>query len=132
MIYGQNAIRKKNESLNFLKVDGPLSAPRRDPAWRGSHSPTAAISATHSKCNGSSHEDHSIGEALGPTFLPSLARQLGSRLDAVVSRLETQAKMNLINKSFAGIVKSLEKALSTSNLEQVSRSTRTHVESACA
>mmetsp|Transcript_39659 Transcript_39659/g.126727 ORF Transcript_39659/g.126727 Transcript_39659/m.126727 type:complete len:205 (+) Transcript_39659:133-747(+) len=63
-IYAQNAIRKKTEQLNYLK--------------------------------------------------------LGSRLDAVVSRLDTQAKMNVINKSMAGIVKSLEKALSQSNLEQVS------------
>lgn len=45
--------------------------------------------------------------------------QLGSRLDAVVSRLETQAKMQLINKNMAGIVKSLEKALTSNNLEQV-------------
>ena len=36
----------------------------------------------------------------------------------MVSRLETQAKMNVINKSFAGIVKSLERALNTNNLEQ--------------
>lgn len=62
-IYAQNAIRKKTEQLNYLK--------------------------------------------------------LGSRLDAVVSRLETQAKMNMINKNMAGIVKSLEKALTTNNLEQV-------------
>lgn len=62
-IYAQNAIRKKTEQLNYLK--------------------------------------------------------LGSRLDAVVSRLETQAKMQLINKNMAGIVKSLEKALNSNNLEQV-------------
>ena len=61
-IYAQNAIRKKSEQLNFLK--------------------------------------------------------LGSRLDAVVSRLETQAKMSVINKSFAGIVKTLERALNNNNLEQ--------------
>lgn len=63
-IYAQNAIRKKTEQLNYLK--------------------------------------------------------LGSRLDAVVSRLETQAKMNAINRNMAGIVKSLEKSLNTHNLEQVS------------
>jgi len=63
-IYAQNAIRKKSEQLNYLK--------------------------------------------------------LGSRLDAVVSRLETQAKMNVVNKSMAGIVKSLEKSLNANNLEQVS------------
>mmetsp|Transcript_21525 Transcript_21525/g.25916 ORF Transcript_21525/g.25916 Transcript_21525/m.25916 type:complete len:207 (-) Transcript_21525:370-990(-) len=62
-IYAQDAIRKKTEQLNYLK--------------------------------------------------------LGSRLDAVVSRLETQAKMNVINKSMANIVKSLEKALTANNLEQV-------------
>jgi charged multivesicular body protein 1 len=50
---------------------------------------------------------------------PRFAAQLGSRLDAVVSRLETQSKMNLINKSFAGIVKSLERALASNNLTQV-------------
>lgn len=37
-----------------------------------------------------------------------------------MSRLETQSKMNLINKSFAGIVKSLDRALASNNLEQVS------------
>ena len=51
-IYAQNAIRKKNETLNYLR--------------------------------------------------------LASRLDAVVSRLDTQAKMNVINKSMAGIVKALD------------------------
>jgi len=62
-IYAQDAIRKKTEQLNYLK--------------------------------------------------------LGSRLDAVVSRLETQAKMNVINKSMVGIVKTLEKALNNNNLEQM-------------
>ena len=38
-----------------------------------------------------------------------------------MSRLETQSKMNLINKSFAGIVKSLERALASNNLTQVSQ-----------
>merc|ERR1712157_684155 len=35
--------------------------------------------------------------------------KLSSRLDAVVSRLETQAKMQMVNKNMAGIVKSLER-----------------------
>lgn len=62
----------------------------------------------------SSHVTDSEGR-----LLPRWALQLGSRLDAVVSRLETQAKMQLINKNMAGIVKSLEKALTSNNLEQV-------------
>ena len=62
-IYAQNAIRKKNESLNYLR--------------------------------------------------------LASRLDAVVSRLDTQAKMQTVNKSMAGIVKALDKSLASNNLEQV-------------
>jgi charged multivesicular body protein 1 len=62
-IYAQNAIRKKNESLNYLR--------------------------------------------------------LASRLDAVVSRLDTQAKMQIVNKSMAGIVKALGKSLASNNLEQV-------------
>ncbi|KAK9808977.1 hypothetical protein WJX72_007338 [[Myrmecia] bisecta] len=62
-IYAQNAIRKKNEQLNYLR--------------------------------------------------------LGSRLDAVVSRLDTQAKMQVINKSMAGIVKALDQALANNNLERV-------------
>ena len=37
-----------------------------------------------------------------------------------MSRLETQSKMNVINKSFAGIVKSLERAMASNNLTQVS------------
>merc|ERR1712188_338357 len=46
--------------------------------------------------------------------------KLASRLDAVVSKLETQSKMNQVNKSMAGIVKSLDRALKTNPLEQVS------------
>lgn len=62
-IYAQNAIRKKNEELNYLR--------------------------------------------------------LASRLDAVVSRLDTQAKMMSVNKNMAGIVKALDKALAANNLEKV-------------
>merc|ERR1712087_952061 len=64
-IYAQNAIRKRTEQLNYLK--------------------------------------------------------LASRLDAVVSKLETQSKMNTVNKNMAGIVKSLDRALQANNLEQVSQ-----------
>ena len=46
--------------------------------------------------------------------------KLASRLDGVVSRLETQAKMNRVNKNMAGIVKSLESSLKDLNLEKVS------------
>ncbi|QDZ25869.1 intracellular transport protein [Chloropicon primus] len=47
--------------------------------------------------------------------------KLASRLDAVVSKLETQSKMNTVNKSMAGIVKALDRALQSNNLEQVSQ-----------
>ena len=46
--------------------------------------------------------------------------KLSSRLDGVVSRLETQAKMNMVNKNMAGIVKSLDQSLKDMNLEAVS------------
>lgn len=62
-IYAQNAIRKKNESLNYMK--------------------------------------------------------LASRLDATVSRLDTQAKMQMVTKSMTGIVSNLEKALASNNLEKI-------------
>ncbi|GLI69280.1 hypothetical protein VaNZ11_013857 [Volvox africanus] len=62
-IYAQNAIRKKNEQLNYMK--------------------------------------------------------LASRLDATVSRLESQAKMQMVQKNMAGIVKSLEKAMASNNLETI-------------
>ena len=62
-IYAQNAIRKKTEALNYLK--------------------------------------------------------LASRLDATVSRLDAQAKMQAVTKSMAGIVKSLDKALASNNLDKV-------------
>ncbi len=62
-IYAQNAIRKKNEQLNYMK--------------------------------------------------------LASRLDAVVSRLDTQAKMQMVTKSMSSIVKSLEGALASNNLEKI-------------
>ncbi|XP_072967364.1 ESCRT-related protein CHMP1B-like [Typha angustifolia] len=46
--------------------------------------------------------------------------RLASRLDAVVARLDTQAKMQVISKSMGSIVKSLESALSTGNLQKTS------------
>lgn len=61
--YAENAIRKRNEQLNYIK--------------------------------------------------------LASRLDAVVSRLDTQAKMQMVNKTMAGIVTSLDKALSSNNLDKI-------------
>lgn len=62
-IYAQNAIRKKNEALNYLR--------------------------------------------------------LGSRLDAVVSRLDTQAKMQTVNRSMVSIVGALERSLAGNNLERM-------------
>jgi charged multivesicular body protein 1 len=62
-IYAQNAIRKKTEQLNYLK--------------------------------------------------------LASRLDAVVSKLGTQATMQSVNKNMVGIVKNLERALASNNLVQI-------------
>ncbi|CAM6088635.1 unnamed protein product [Calypogeia fissa] len=64
-IYAQNAIRKRTEQLNYLR--------------------------------------------------------LSSRLDAVVSRLDTQAKMMNINKSMSSIVKALDTALASNNLEKMSQ-----------
>ncbi|KAF2927772.1 hypothetical protein DAI22_06g229900 [Oryza sativa Japonica Group] len=46
--------------------------------------------------------------------------RLASRLDAVVARLDTQAKMQVIGKSMANIVKSLDSALATGNLQKMS------------
>ncbi|XP_057524749.1 ESCRT-related protein CHMP1-like [Amaranthus tricolor] len=46
--------------------------------------------------------------------------RLASRLDAVVSRLDTQAKMQTIGKSMGSIVKSIESSLNSSNLQKMS------------
>ncbi|KAI3991773.1 hypothetical protein MKX01_038171 [Papaver californicum] len=46
--------------------------------------------------------------------------RLASRLDAVVSRLDTQAKLGTITKSMGSIVKSLESSLTTGNLQKMS------------
>ncbi|XP_078439773.1 ESCRT-related protein CHMP1-like [Wolffia australiana] len=46
--------------------------------------------------------------------------RLASRLEAVVARLDTQAKMQLIGKSMASIVKSLDSSLATGNLQKMS------------
>lgn len=62
-IYAQNAIRKKNEQLNYLR--------------------------------------------------------LSSRLDAVIARLDQQSKMQAISRNMGGIVKALDKALASNNLEKV-------------
>ncbi|MQL67606.1 hypothetical protein F6Q10_34900, partial [Streptomyces vinaceus] len=45
--------------------------------------------------------------------------RLSSRLDAVVARLDTQAKMSTISKSMGSIVKSLEFSLNTGNLQKM-------------
>ncbi|KAM1233092.1 hypothetical protein FF1_002843 [Malus domestica] len=47
--------------------------------------------------------------------------RLASRLDNVVTRLDTQAKMFTINKSIGNIVKSLESSLATGNLQKMSK-----------
>lgn len=62
-IYASNAIRKKNEALNLLR--------------------------------------------------------LGSRIDAVASRVQTAVTMRRVTQSMAGVVKGLDKAMSSMNLEQV-------------
>ncbi|KAG0482391.1 hypothetical protein HPP92_010475 [Vanilla planifolia] len=46
--------------------------------------------------------------------------RLASRLDAVVARLDTQAKMQVVGKSMGSIVKSLDSALATGNLQKMS------------
>ncbi|CAA3007609.1 ESCRT-related CHMP1B [Olea europaea subsp. europaea] len=46
--------------------------------------------------------------------------RLSSRLDAVVARLDTQAKMTTISKCMGNIVKSLESSLAPSNLQKMS------------
>ncbi|GLJ13468.1 hypothetical protein SUGI_0212960 [Cryptomeria japonica] len=46
--------------------------------------------------------------------------RLASRLDAVVSRLDTQAKMMTINKSMTSIVRALDTALASNNLQKMS------------
>lgn len=63
-IYAENAIRKRNEQMNYLR--------------------------------------------------------LSSRLDAVVARLDTQAKMTTISKSMGSIVKALDSSLATGNLQKMS------------
>ena len=45
--------------------------------------------------------------------------QLASRLDAVVSRLNSQAKQQVINKSMVGIVRSLSVALKNAPLDKM-------------
>ncbi|KAJ3013356.1 Charged multivesicular body protein 1a [Thoreauomyces humboldtii] len=63
-IYASNAIRKKNESLNFLR--------------------------------------------------------LGSRIDGVAARVQTAVTMRKVSQSMAGVVKGMEKAMNSMNLEQIS------------
>ncbi|OAY78559.1 ESCRT-related protein CHMP1-like [Ananas comosus] len=46
--------------------------------------------------------------------------RLASRLDAVVARLDTQAKMQAIGGSMGSIVKSLDAALASGNLQKMS------------
>ena len=62
-IYGANAIRKKNEALNLLR--------------------------------------------------------LSSRIDAVASRVQTAVTMKKITSSMTGVVKGMDKAMQSMNLEQV-------------
>ncbi|KAK9671552.1 hypothetical protein RND81_12G038500 [Saponaria officinalis] len=46
--------------------------------------------------------------------------RLASRLDAVVSRLDTLEKMQVIGKSMGNIVKSLDSSLNTGNIQKMS------------
>ncbi|KAL2937360.1 ESCRT-related protein CHMP1A [Bienertia sinuspersici] len=46
--------------------------------------------------------------------------RLSSRLDAVVARLDTQAKMQTVSKSMGSIVNSLNSSLTTGNLQKMS------------
>ncbi|KAJ7527401.1 hypothetical protein O6H91_16G052600 [Diphasiastrum complanatum] len=46
--------------------------------------------------------------------------RLSSRLDAVVARLDTQSKMMTINKSMASVVRALDTALASNNLQRIS------------
>uniref|UniRef100_A0A7S3QV59 Charged multivesicular body protein 1a n=2 Tax=Dunaliella tertiolecta TaxID=3047 RepID=A0A7S3QV59_DUNTE len=64
-IYAQNAIRKKSEQLNYMK--------------------------------------------------------LSSRLDAVVSRLDSQVKMHMVTKNMSSITKSLEQSVQSNNLERIQK-----------
>merc|ERR1712196_3106 len=64
-IHAQNAIREKNQSMNYLR--------------------------------------------------------LGSRVDAVASRLESAMKMQTVTKSMGGVVKGMDKALKSMNIEQISK-----------
>lgn len=45
--------------------------------------------------------------------------QLSSRLDAVIARLDAQSKMSVVNKSMAGIVRSLNQALKNAPLDKM-------------
>ena len=45
--------------------------------------------------------------------------KLASRLDAVVSRLDTQAKMGMVTKNLGIIVKGLEKSMNSNSLENI-------------
>eukprot|EP00475_Leptophrys_vorax_P035052 TRINITY_DN57388_c0_g1_i1.p1 TRINITY_DN57388_c0_g1~~TRINITY_DN57388_c0_g1_i1.p1 ORF type:complete len:216 (-),score=36.34 TRINITY_DN57388_c0_g1_i1:424-1035(-) len=46
--------------------------------------------------------------------------RLSNRLDAVIARLDTQARMNQITTSMGSIVKVLDSALASSNLQKIS------------
>ena len=63
-IYAQNAIREKNQSLNFLRM--------------------------------------------------------GSRIDAVASRLQTAIQMKRVTKTMAGVTRGMDKTLESMNLEEIS------------
>lgn len=56
--------------------------------------------------------------------------RLSSRLEGVVSRMETQGRMLSVSQSFGNIVKSLDSALSMQNMEQVTE-TMTAFETQC-
>lgn len=45
--------------------------------------------------------------------------RLASRIDAVAGRVETAVRMRMVTKSMGGIVKSLEAASKSMNLEKV-------------
>ena len=87
-IYAENAVRKKNESLNYLRMSGKVTVTR-----------FSGI------CHQIVYKSYQIIYKSADLVTHSLGK-----VDAVASRVQTAVTMKQVSKNMGSVVKSLDKA----------------------
>ena len=113
-IYAQDAIREKNQvrraplSVLALRRGAPRAAQPRAPPLDSSASPPRRASGDD------------VVPARPPAVQALNCLRLGSRIDAVASRLETAVRMNQVTSSMQGVVKGMDKGLASMDVDRIS------------